>query len=70
MYKVGTITTINEHYNLIDVFRDEELNFSTINLKLEGKEGGFIYHIHFDFILKEDEDIEALITNHLNKLKK
>jgi len=69
MYKIGTITTINDSYFILSVSRDLDLNFSTIDVKLERKEGKFTYPIHFDFIIKEGDNIDNLVFEHLEKLK-
>ena len=69
MYKIGTIQTINNDYKVKGVDRDEELNFSTINVELESEKGKFIYYIHFDFILEPDTNIPELTEQHLNNLK-
>jgi len=69
MYKIGTVNTTTDNWRLINVIRDNELNFSTIEVELEYEKGKFIYSIHFDYVLGNDLDINQLIIEHLNKLK-
>lgn len=69
MYKIGTVNTTSDNWRLINVIRDNEMNFSTIEVELEYEKGKFIYFIHFDYVLVNDLDINQLIIEQLNKLK-
>lgn len=65
MFKIGTITTINDQWSLKNVHRDDELSFSTIEIELEYAKGKFIYPIHFDYVLEKNVNLDELIVKHL-----
>tara|TARA_R110000772_G_scaffold120327_5_gene226522 strand:- start:3722 stop:3937 length:216 start_codon:yes stop_codon:yes gene_type:complete len=69
MFKIGTITTITDSYFILSVSRNLDLKFSTIEVVLKRDKGDFIYPIHFDYLIKEGDNIDNLVFIHLEELK-